>query len=270
MRVLEINRREQGAPEAFIEPPAGVRAALPKIDEALQRRDQLVAKQHEYWVEAQRLRDGLHAAREHDRREAATAAEAGQPCPPSTAEASEAEAAKQSRLGVALVDKINEAQNDVARLITRERDMLARELAQRTAQHAAEHEAAIRLLEQARGRVEADVIAAAWLASHPAGAPQPNVMQIPQPPEFEDQPPRMWPHLLGDLRRDAAALPHRGPVTITDEQIQRHRVIVATHSDGKGFGGRITTILKGHTRGGAEAQDIIDRIHAETKPTDAA
>ena len=36
----------------------------------------------------------------------------------------------------------------------------------------------------------------------------------------------MFPHVLADLRRDAAALPHRGSATINDEQIQRHRVIV--------------------------------------------
>jgi hypothetical protein len=75
----------------------------------MQKRDTLRQRQTEYLTEAQRLRDGLHAAREHDRAEAAEAAANGGPCPPSTAEAAEAEAAKQSRLAVAFVDKINQA-----------------------------------------------------------------------------------------------------------------------------------------------------------------
>jgi len=79
----------------------------------------------------------------------------------------------------------------------------------------------------------------------------------------------MFPHVLADLRRDAAALPHRGPATINDEQIPRHRVIVATRPDGKGFGARVGEVLRGMTRREAEARDIVDRIHASTNKNDA-
>jgi hypothetical protein len=71
MRVLEIDRRAQGTPDAFAEPPPGARAAIPKLDEAMQKRDNLIQRQTELMFEAQSLRDGLPAAREHDRAEAA-------------------------------------------------------------------------------------------------------------------------------------------------------------------------------------------------------
>jgi hypothetical protein len=259
MTVFDIDRRAQGTPEAFIEPPPGGRSALPKLDKAMQKRDMLIQKQHEYMVEAQRLREGLHAAREHDRSEAAAAAESGQPCPPSTAEANESLAAEKSRLSVALVDKINAAQNDVTRLVVRERDSLARDLEQRTEKHAADYQDSITLMDQARAEVANDVIIASWLAEHPAGAPQPNVMQIPPPPELADQPPRMYPHVLADLRRDAAELPHRGPINISDASIQRNRGFAAQE------GGK-----RRWFKGASEAYwDVQARI-AQNKPNDAA
>lgn len=194
MRVFDIDRRAQGTPEAFTEPPPTARAALPRLDKAMQKLDALRQKQTELLFEAQRLRDGLPAAREHDRAEAAEAAANGEPCPPSTADAAEAEAeaAKHSRLGVALVDKINAEQANVTRLITRERGTLTRNLEQRIAQHAAEYEASIDRLEQARDVLADDVIVSTWLTHHPESVPLPQVMMIDQPEVLKDQPKRTW------------------------------------------------------------------------------
>jgi len=255
MRVLEIDRRAHGTPDAFTEPPPGARAAIPKLDKAMQKRDSLIQKQTELMFEAQRLRDGLPAAREHDRVQAAEAAELGEPCPPSTEEAPTAEAAKKSRLAIALVDKINQAQGDVTRLITRDREKFTRELHERTAQHAAEYELAISRIEQARARLAEDVIIGAWLENHPNSVPQPNVMQIPQPEELEDQPPRMWPHVLADLRRDAGALPRRGPLVVSDKNIERHRAFVAQE-------GGHNRWFKGGTEVYWDVHDTIARIEA--------
>ena len=43
MRVLEIDRRAQGTPDAFTEPPPGARAAIPKLNKAMQKRDSRTA-----------------------------------------------------------------------------------------------------------------------------------------------------------------------------------------------------------------------------------
>jgi len=63
-----------------------------------------------------------------------------------------------------------------------------------------------------------------------------------------------WPHVLAHLRRAAAALRHRGPVIVSDAQI----------------GGRVSEVLKGMTRGEAEARGIVDRIKASIHRNDAA
>ena len=94
------------------------------------------------------------------------------------------------------------------------------------AQHAAEYEMAISRLEQARDpsrRRHHQRLA----RPSPTTAPQPQVTRIDQPEVYADQPPRQWPHVLDDLRRDAATLPHRGPLTTTDKAIQRHRGFAA-------------------------------------------
>jgi hypothetical protein len=88
-------------------------------------------------------------------------------------------------------------------------------------------------------------------------------MQIDQPEVLKDQPKRLWSAVRDDLRRDAATLPHLGPITISGKAIDRHRGFVAQE------GGR-TRWFKGGTPGYWEAQDRIAQINASIKPTDAA
>lgn len=67
---------------------------------------------------------------------------------------------------------------------------------------------------QTRARLAEDVVIGASLTEYPASVPQPNVMEIPQSDVYADKPARMFPHVLADLRRDAAALPHRSPLNV--------------------------------------------------------
>ena len=88
-------------------------------------------------------------------------------------------------------------------------------------------------------------------------------MMIDQPEALKDHPKRTWAAVRDDLRRDAAALPHRGPLTITDERIQRHRGFTAQE------GGR-TGWFKGASEGYWDARDKIARINASINKNDAA
>jgi hypothetical protein len=65
------------------------------------------------------------------------------------------------------------------------------------------------------------------------------------------------------LLRDAATLPHRGPLNISDKAIERHRGLAAQE------GGR-TGWFKGGTPGYWDAQDTIARIKASINKDDAA
>ena len=107
------------------------------------------------------------------------------------------------------------------------------------------------------------------MARQPIEAPRNRacfeVMTIDQPDVLKDQPKRTWSALRDDLRRDAATLPHRGPLIITDERIQRHRGFPAQE-------GGLTGRFKGASEGYWDARDTIARINAESadKKDDAA
>ena len=91
MNVFEIDRKAQGTPQPFSEPPATARYSLPELDKALAKLDKLRDRQNALFIEVARLRDGLSAARQLDREALATAAAAGEPSPPLAAEAAEAD-----------------------------------------------------------------------------------------------------------------------------------------------------------------------------------
>ena len=81
MNVFEIDRKAQGTPQPFSEPPATARYSLPELDKALAKLDKLRDRQNALFIEVARLRDGLSAARQLDREALATAAAAGEPSP---------------------------------------------------------------------------------------------------------------------------------------------------------------------------------------------
>ncbi len=75
--------------------------------------------------------------------------------------------------------------------ITRNRDSWRRDLERLTGDLAGEHGAAILHLERIRARLIDAVTTASWLVHHPTPRSVPEVHQIPQPPEYAGQPPRI-------------------------------------------------------------------------------
>lgn len=261
MRVFDIDRKAQGIPQPFAEPPAEVRAAIPELNKILAKRDELTGRQTKLLIEVEQLRAALHTDRHRDREARAIAAADGAPAPASLAEATEKLIAEKNSLAVALVDLIDQEQERAAAIITRNRDKWTRDLDQQITERAGRHIAAVVELEQARGAVTNSVTAKSWLASYPEPGPMPLVHHIPQPEVFEDKPPRPWSQTRDELYRDAENLPTLGgvrvdPATMLNESVDRHR----------GFAAQVrgrTTWFKGGTPGELDARDRIAQINAE-------
>ncbi len=260
---IEIDRHALGVPAEFTEPPAATRAAMPRLDEAMQHLDELRAQKARLDIEVAQLQAGLPADRQRDREALAAALKAGEPDPPSLAEAAEAMIAKLNRRAIAMADNVDQEQARVSETIIRMRESLTKDLERRTAGHAAGYGALVEALEPARNLVADDVTAAGWLANYPAAAPMPQVMMIDQPEVLKDQPKRSFSAVLADLRRDVAALPHRGPLNISGKAISRHRGFAAQE------GGRMRW-FRGGTPGELDGLDRVAQIEASIKPTDAA
>jgi hypothetical protein len=269
MSVFELDRKAQGTPQPFSEPPTIARAALPKLAEALAKLDELRDKQTRLFIEVEQLRAGLHTDRQHDREAIAAAADADEPSPPSVAEATETLIAEKNSRAIALVDRIDQEQERVNQTITRQRDSWGKDLKQGIEEAAGEYGAAILNLERARAALVDRLTSANWLAYHPEQAPIPPVHHIPQPPELADQPNPSWSHVLNYLRRDAENLPTTSairvgdPAKMIDEHIQRHGGFAVQER------GRLRW-FKGATPGYWDAQDRIAQIEASTRRSDAA
>jgi hypothetical protein len=270
MSVFEIDRKAQGTPQPFSEPPTIARAALPKLDEVLSELDRLRARQTQLFFEVERLRAGLPAARQLDRGALAAAAAGGEQSPPLAAAAAEVMIEDVNRQAVALVDLIDQEQERVNRTITRQRDSWGKDLKQGIEEAVGEYGAAILNVERARAALVDRITAASWLAYHPDQGPVPPLHYIPQPPELADQPKPSAAHVLNYLRRDAENLPTMGairvgddPAKIIDGFIDRHGWFFAKE------GGR-RQWMHGRTLGAWDAQDRIAQIEASIKPNDAA
>jgi hypothetical protein len=263
MTIPHVDRHALGIPAEFTEPPAAARAALPRLDKAMQKLDQLRAKKAQLDIEVAQLLAGLPVDRQHDREALAASLKAGEPDPPSIAEAAEAMIDQLRRRAIAMTDNVDQEQASVSETIIRIRDSLTKDLEQRTAEHAAGYGALVEALEPSRNLVADDVVAACWLAGYPAAVPMPQVMMIDQPELLKDQPNRSFSAVRDDLRRDVAALPHRGPLNISGKAISRHRGFAAQE------GGRMRW-FRGGTPGQLDGLDRIAQIEASTRPSDAA
>ena len=134
---IEIDRRALGIPAEFTEPPAAARAAMPRLDKSMQHLDELRAEKTQLDIEVAQLQAGLPADRQRDREALAASLKAGEPDPPSYAEASEAPIDQLNRRAIAMTDIVDQEQARVSETIIRIRDSLAKDLEQRTAEHAA-------------------------------------------------------------------------------------------------------------------------------------
>lgn len=230
MRILDIaDRKGQGVAQPFAEPPASVRDALPELDKALIKRDELIDRQTKLMAEVAQLQATLTADQQRDRAAYAAAAEAGEAAPPSIAEQTEKLIEEKRSLGIAIVDKIDQQQEHASRLIIRHRAAWMKHVEQRISDHVGHYTAVIYELEPARQAVVDDIHAKSWLEHYPEQGPMPRTHEIPQPPELADQPKPTAPHILNYLRRDAEALPTTAGVVVDT------RRALALYNHGAGF-----------------------------------
>ena len=226
---LDVDRKAQGVPAQFAEPPAAARAALPALAKQFAKRDDVQSRQTQLWGEVAQLQASLHADRQRDRIAYAAAAEAGVPAQPSIAEATERLITEKRSLAIALVDKIDQEQHRAHEIIMRERDKWTRDIEHRLVEHIGHYAAAVDEAERARQVAVDDVTAKWWLEHYPEPAPMPQTAFVRQPDVLRDQPKRSAAQHFEDLRRDAEALSNTAGVVVDT------RRALALYNHGAGF-----------------------------------